>query len=56
MRICRIENFANCDDRSLPDLERQQGLEHFWDGLGDNKLGAELCIKADFTDSTARII
>jgi putative ATP-dependent endonuclease of the OLD family len=37
-------------DPSLPDRERQLGMEHFWDGLGDKKLGAEVSIAVDFTD------
>ncbi|WP_186044119.1 ATP-dependent nuclease [Burkholderia gladioli] len=37
-------------DPSLPDRDRQLGLEHFWDGLGDAKLGATVKVVAEFTD------
>lgn len=37
-------------DPSLSDRERQLGMEHFWDGLGGDKLGAEVSIAVDFTD------
>lgn len=37
-------------DPALPDRERQLGLEHFWDGLGDGKLGATVKVEVEFTD------
>lgn len=37
-------------DPMLPDRDRQLGLEHFWDGLGDAKLGATVKVVIDFTD------
>lgn len=37
-------------DPTLPDRERQLGLEHFWDGLGDGKLGAVVRVEVEFTD------
>lgn len=37
-------------DPTLPDRDRQLGLEHFWDGLGDSKLGAIVKVVVEFTD------
>jgi putative ATP-dependent endonuclease of OLD family len=37
-------------DPGLADRDRQLGLEHFWDGLGDDKLGAVIEIAIEFTD------
>lgn len=37
-------------DPSLPDRERQLGLEHFWDGLGNEKLGHEVRVEVELTD------
>ncbi len=37
-------------DPLLPDRERQLGLEHFWDGLGDAKLGAEVKVTVELTE------
>jgi putative ATP-dependent endonuclease of OLD family len=37
-------------DPSLSERDRQLGLEHFWDGLGDHKLGAVIEIAVEFTD------
>jgi len=37
-------------DPTMPDRERQLGLEHFWDGLGDEKLGCEVTVKVELTD------
>lgn len=37
-------------DPQLPDRERQLGLEHFWDGLGDDKLGATVKVTVELTD------
>lgn len=37
-------------DPMLPDRDRQLGLEHFWDGLGDAKLGATVKVVMEFTD------
>lgn len=37
-------------DPTLPDRERQLGLEHFWDGLGADKLGYEVRVEVDLTD------
>ena len=37
-------------DPALPDRDRQLGLEHFWDGLGNAKLGASVKVVVEFTD------
>ncbi|KRA03403.1 ATP-dependent endonuclease [Achromobacter sp. Root565] len=37
-------------DPMLPDRDRQLGLEHFWDGLGDAKLGATVKVVVEITD------
>ena len=37
-------------DPLLPDRERQLGLEHFWDGLGDAKLGAAVKVTVELTE------
>jgi putative ATP-dependent endonuclease of OLD family len=37
-------------DPGLAERERQLGLEHFWDGLGDDKLGAVIEIAVELTD------
>ncbi len=37
-------------DPMLPDRDRQLGLEHFWDGLGDAKLGATVKVVVELTD------
>lgn len=37
-------------DPLLPDRERQLGLEHFWDGLGEKKLGATVRVTVELTD------
>lgn len=37
-------------DPMLPDRDRQLGFEHFWDGLGDEKLGATVKVVVEFTD------
>jgi putative ATP-dependent endonuclease of OLD family len=37
-------------DPTLPDRERQLGLEHFWDGLGDQKLGNEVKVEVELTN------
>ena len=37
-------------DSSLPDKNRYLGLEHFWDGLGKNKIGSKIEISTEFTD------
>jgi putative ATP-dependent endonuclease of the OLD family len=37
-------------DPTLPDRDRQLGLEYFWDGLGDSKLGATVRVVVEFTD------
>lgn len=37
-------------DPTLPDRDRQLGLEHFWDGLGDSKLGVTVKVVVEFTD------
>lgn len=36
-------------DPMLPDRDRQLGLEHFWDGLGNAKLGATVKVVVEFT-------
>ena len=37
-------------DPMLPDRDRQLGLEHFWDGLGEEKLGATVKVVLELTD------
>jgi len=37
-------------DPSLSDRDRQLGLEHFWDGLGDEKLGSTVQVSVWLTD------
>jgi putative ATP-dependent endonuclease of OLD family len=37
-------------DPGLSERDRQLGLEHFWDGLGDHKLGAVIEIVIELTD------
>ena len=37
-------------DPGLAERDRQLGLEHFWDGLGDDKLGAVIEIAVELTD------
>ncbi|MEL6061414.1 MULTISPECIES: AAA family ATPase [unclassified Methylobacterium] len=37
-------------DPSLSERDRRLGLEHFWDGLGDDKLGETIEISVDLTD------
>lgn len=37
-------------DPTLPDRERQLGLEHFWDGLGTEKLGSTVKVEVELTD------
>ncbi|MDQ2139873.1 AAA family ATPase [Alcaligenaceae bacterium B3P038] len=37
-------------DPMLPERDRQLGLEHFWDGLGDAKLGATVKVVVELTD------
>jgi putative ATP-dependent endonuclease of OLD family len=37
-------------DPGLAERDRQLGLEHFWDGLGDDKLGAVIEIAIELTD------
>ncbi len=39
-------------DPGLSERDRQLGLEHFWDGLGDEKLGETIEISVDLTDFT----
>lgn len=39
-------------DPGLSERDRQLGLEHFWDGLGENKLGETIEISVDLTDFT----
>lgn len=36
-------------DPGLSERDRQLGLEHFWDGLGENKLGATIEIAVELT-------
>jgi putative ATP-dependent endonuclease of OLD family len=36
-------------DRGLSERDRQFGLEHFWDGLGEDKIGETIEL-TDFTD------
>lgn len=40
-------------DPGLSERDRQLGLEHFWDGLGDEKLGATIEISVELTDFDA---
>ncbi|WP_175995714.1 ATP-dependent nuclease [Burkholderia stabilis] len=37
-------------DPGLSELDRRLGLEHFWDGLGENKLGATVEVSVELTD------
>ena len=37
-------------DPTLPDRERQLGLEDFWDGLANEKLGATVKVEVELTD------
>ncbi|WP_428395586.1 ATP-dependent nuclease [Lichenicoccus sp.] len=37
-------------DPSLSERERRLGLEHFWDGLGDNKLGETVEVSIELTE------
>lgn len=37
-------------DPSLSDRDRQLGMEDFWDGLGDRKLGATIEVSIELTD------
>jgi putative ATP-dependent endonuclease of OLD family len=37
-------------DPGLSELDRQLGFEHFWDGLGEKKLGATIEVAVELTD------
>lgn len=37
-------------DPGLSERDRQLGLEHFWDGLGEDKVGATIEVSVDLTD------
>lgn len=37
-------------DPSLSERDRRLGLEHFWDGLGDDKLGSVVEVSLEFTE------
>jgi hypothetical protein len=39
-------------DPSLSERDRRLGLEHFWDGLGDDKLGAIVEVSIELTETT----
>ena len=39
-------------DPGLSERDRQLGLEHFWDGLGENKIGETIEIAIELTDFT----
>ena len=39
-------------DPGLSERDRQLGFEHFWDGLGEDKLGETIEISVDLTDFT----
>lgn len=39
-------------DPGLSERDRQLGLEHFWDGLGEDKLGETIEVAVDLTDFT----
>src|SRR3546814_9293881 len=39
-------------DPGLSERDRQLGLEHFWDGLGEDKLGETVEIAVELTDFT----
>lgn len=39
-------------DPSLSERDRQLNLDHFWDGLGENKLGETVEIAVELTDFT----
>lgn len=40
-------------DPSLSERDRRLGLEHFWDGLGDDKLGSVVEVSLEFTERAA---
>lgn len=39
-------------DPGLSERDRQLGLEHFWDGLGEDKVGETIEVSVDLTDFT----
>ena len=39
-------------DPSLSERDRRLGLEHFWDGLGEDKLGAIVEVSIELTETT----
>jgi putative ATP-dependent endonuclease of OLD family len=39
-------------DPSLSERDRQLGLEHFWDGLSEDKLGKTIEVSVELTDFT----
>jgi putative ATP-dependent endonuclease of OLD family len=39
-------------DPSLSERDRRLGLEHFWDGLGDDKLGETVEVSIELTEAT----
>ncbi|NTJ51400.1 AAA family ATPase [Agrobacterium rhizogenes] len=39
-------------DPGLSERDRQLGFEHFWDGLGEDKLGETIEVAVEFTDFT----
>lgn len=39
-------------DPGVSERDRQLGLEHFWDGLGEDKVGATIEVSVDLTDFT----
>lgn len=39
-------------DPGLSERDRQLGIEHFWDGLGEDKLGEAIEVSIDLTDFT----
>lgn len=47
--ICALQLIL---DPGLSERDRQLGLEHFWDGLGEDKVGETIEISVDLTDFT----
>src|SRR3954470_9092002 len=39
-------------DPALSERDRQLGFEHFWDGLGEDKLGKTVEVSVELTDFT----
>ena len=43
-------------DPGLSERDRQLGLEHFWDGLGEDKVGATIEVSVDLTYASGQPI